>query len=70
VTDVVRVFSNASWVTRRVADSEGKKADEGTMMLRPAPQSNPATAAEPLQTRTLTPATTKEASDILMNGKV
>jgi hypothetical protein len=57
-------------VTASVLASKGKKTDEGTMMLPSEPKSNPATVAESPETQTLTPATTKEASDILINSKI
>jgi hypothetical protein len=50
-----------------VADSRGKKTDEGTVMSSSAPKSNRAAVAESPETRTrtpATPATPKEASDI------
>jgi hypothetical protein len=55
-----------SRVMASVPASEGKKTDEGTMMLPSTAESNPATVAAPPKTQTLTPATTKEASDILI----
>jgi hypothetical protein len=45
----------------------GKKTVEGTMMLSPAPKSNPVAVAEPPETQNLKPAT---ISDILVNGKI
>jgi hypothetical protein len=56
-------------VTLSAATREGKKTDEGTMMSPPEPnsQSDAVAIADPLETRSLTPATTKEASDILTN---
>jgi hypothetical protein len=49
-------------VTRRLADREGKKADDGTMTS--SPDANPTTVADCPATQTLTPATTTRASDI------
>jgi hypothetical protein len=49
-------------VTRRLADREGKKADDGTMTS--SPDANPTTVAHRPATQTLTPATTTRASDI------
>jgi hypothetical protein len=49
---------------------QGKKSDEGTMMLPPTPKFNPAAVADSPQAQTLTPATTKKASDILINCKM
>jgi hypothetical protein len=70
VIDLIGAFPNAELpirVTDSVLASEGKKTDEGTMMFSSQHKSNPATVAESPETRTLTPATTKEASDILIN---
>jgi hypothetical protein len=67
---MIDAFSNTrppSRVTASVTASEGKKTDEGTMMLPSTAEYNPATVAESPETQTLTPATTKEASDILIN---
>jgi hypothetical protein len=54
-------------VTASVPASQGEKTDEGTMMLKSTPESNPVAVAELPETQTLTPATTKEATDILIN---
>jgi hypothetical protein len=73
MTDKISALSNAQLpirVTDSVTAGEGRKTDEGTMMLPSPHVSNPAAVAESPQTRTLTPATTKEASDILINRKI
>jgi hypothetical protein len=73
VTDVIRMFANApppSWVTHSVADSEGKRRDEGTMIQPPEPKPNRVIVADPPEAQTSTPATTKLASDILVNWKI
>jgi hypothetical protein len=73
VIDKIGAFTNARppiRVTAGVTAGQGKKTDEGTTMLPSAHESNPAVAAESPQTRTLTPATTKDASDILIRGKI
>jgi hypothetical protein len=73
VADVIRVFSNAqrpTWVARSVADSEGKKTDEGTMMPPPEPKRNPMAVADPPEAETSTAATTKRESDILVNWRI
>jgi hypothetical protein len=51
------------------AAGEGKKTDEGTMMPPPEPNSkyDPVAATDPRETQSLTPATTKDAFDILIN---
>jgi hypothetical protein len=56
-------------VTPNVAASEGKKTDEGTIMRPPERKPNPMTVADPLGARTWTPATTKQASDIVTTAK-
>jgi hypothetical protein len=50
------------------AAGEGKKIDEGTRMPPPEPNSNSdaVAVADPRETQSLTLATTKEASDILI----
>jgi hypothetical protein len=47
------------------AAGEGQKTDEGTMMPPPEPnsKSDPVAVTDPRETQSLTPATTKEASD-------
>jgi hypothetical protein len=57
-------------VTASVPASQGKKTDEGTMMLPSTPESNPAAVPESPETQIPTPATTKDASDILINWKI
>jgi hypothetical protein len=57
-------------VTDRVPASEGKKTGDGMMMWPSARQSNPVAVAESPETLTLTPATTREAPDILINCKI
>jgi hypothetical protein len=67
---MISAFSNTQpsiCVTTSVPASQGKKTDEGTMMSTSTAKSNPATVAEWPETQILTPATTKEASDILIN---
>jgi hypothetical protein len=56
-------------VTHSAAVGEGKKIDEGTVMplLESNSKSDPVAVADPRETQSLTPATTKEASDILIN---
>jgi hypothetical protein len=71
---MINIFSDAQWlirVTSSVAAGQGKKRDVVTMLLPPERVFNPSAAAESPKTRTSTPATTKEASDILIkcNGK-
>jgi hypothetical protein len=56
-----------SRVMASVPTSEGKKTDEGTMTLPSTAESNPVTVVESPETQTLTPATTKEISDMLIN---
>jgi hypothetical protein len=71
--DLIDVFSNAlrpCCVRRSVADSEGKKSDEGTVMQRSEPKPNWMALADPPEAHTLRPATTKRASDILANWKI
>jgi hypothetical protein len=70
VISVPRNARGPIWVTVSVADSDGKKTDEGTMMWRPEPSSNSVAFADPPEVQTLTPATTEEASDILINCKM
>jgi hypothetical protein len=70
---MINTLSNAQLpirVTDSVSASEGKKTVEGTMMLPSEPKSNPAAVTESPETQTLTPATTKEASDILIHCKI
>jgi hypothetical protein len=65
VIDVIGLYLKADApmrVTRRLADREGKKADDGTMTS--SPDTNPTTVADRPATQTLTPATTTRASDI------
>jgi hypothetical protein len=55
-------------LTHSVAVSDGTKREEGTVMRTPPNFKSDAVAvADPRQTQRLTPATTKEASDILTN---
>jgi hypothetical protein len=56
-------------VTPSAAAGEGKKTDEGAMMplLESNSKSDPVTVADPRETQSLTPATTNEVSDILIN---
>jgi hypothetical protein len=54
-------------MTLSVADSDGTKTEEGTMMSHLEGSANPAAVADPCETRNSTPATTKEGSDILIN---
>jgi hypothetical protein len=73
VIDMIGSVSNAQTlirVTLSFAVRDGKKTDAGTMMLWSELESNQATVAESPETQTLMPATTKEASDILMNCKI
>jgi hypothetical protein len=58
------------WVTSGAADGEGKKTEEGTMMLTPGPQSSFVTVTDPPEAQTVTSATTEEVSDILTNCKI
>jgi hypothetical protein len=70
---VIHIISNAgrpTSVTRSVADSEGKKTDDGTMTQPPEPKPNPMAVADPPEAQTSTPATTKRASDILVNWRI
>jgi hypothetical protein len=72
VTDVIGTFSDPRgpiWMTSSVAASEGKKTEEGMTMSTPEPPSNSVALADPLEARNLTPATTKEAADIVTNCK-
>jgi hypothetical protein len=72
VIDKINAFPNAERlirVTLSVPARQGKKTDEGTMMLPSAHESNPSAIAEPPQLQILPPATTKESSDILINCK-
>jgi hypothetical protein len=72
VFDQISAFPNAERpirVTSSVPARQGKKTDEGTMMLSSAHESNPSAVVEPPQMQILMPATTKEASDILINCK-
>jgi hypothetical protein len=65
--DVIGWLSKELWLmfaTRRLATREGKKADDGRMTS--SLDANPTTVADRPATQTLTPATTKEVSDILM----
>jgi hypothetical protein len=55
------------WVTTSAAAGERKKTHEGRMMPPPDCRSDPVAVGDPLETQTVTPATTKEPSDILMN---
>jgi hypothetical protein len=69
--DETSAFPNAEppiRVTSSVTARQGKKTAEGTIMLPSAHESNLAAVAESPQTQILTPATTKEASDVLING--
>jgi hypothetical protein len=50
--------------TSRLADKEGKNADDGTKIS--FSDVNPMTVANPATAETLTPATATEASDMLM----
>jgi hypothetical protein len=55
VTNVIRIFANArrpTSVTRSVADSEGKKTDEGTMIQPPESKPNPMAVADPPEAQT------------------
>jgi hypothetical protein len=73
VIEKISAFSSAELLIRVTSTppaGEGKKNDEGTMMLLSAYESNPATVAESPQTQILTSATTKEVSDILINSKI
>jgi hypothetical protein len=73
VIDLIGALPNAPspmLLTDSVRTSQGKKTDEGAMMLPSAPESNPAAIAESPQTPNLTLATTKDASDILIRGKI
>jgi hypothetical protein len=68
--DVIRVARNAQPLVRvrpGFASSLGKKTDEGTMMSPPQPnsKSNPSIASNAPETQTLTPETTKDATDIV-----
>jgi hypothetical protein len=58
-------------VTPSAAAGEGKKTDEGTMIPLPEPnsKSDPVAVADPPEMRNQTPATTKEAFDILTNSR-
>jgi hypothetical protein len=56
-------------VTPTAAVGEGKKIDEGTMIPPSNPKSDPVAVADPRETRSLTPATTKETADILTNRR-
>jgi hypothetical protein len=70
---MIDAFSNARssiWVTASLSARQGKKTDDETMMLPPAPKFNPAAVAVWPKTQTLMPATTEEASDILINCKI
>jgi hypothetical protein len=58
------------WVTTSLPARQGKKTDEGTMMLPPATKFNSTAVAVWPKTQTLTPATTEKASDILINCKI
>jgi hypothetical protein len=55
-----------------VADSEGKKTEEGTMMssFEPQSESNLVAVADPPAAQTLTPETIEQTSDILTNGRI
>jgi hypothetical protein len=69
---VIAVYTNALWpiwVTFSVAASEGKKTEEGTMMLTHELLRNLATVADPPEAKALKPETTERASDILTNCK-
>jgi hypothetical protein len=73
VIDVIDAFSNAQSpirVTARLPTRQGKKTDEGTMMLPPAPKFNPSAVVVWPETQTLIPATTEKASDIVTNCKI
>jgi hypothetical protein len=50
-----------------VRASQGKKTDEGTMMLLAEPKSNSLVIAEPPEMHILTLETTKEGAHILIN---
>jgi hypothetical protein len=74
VIDVICRGPNSKWpiwVTSSVAIREGKKTEEGTMMSpsehESESESNLTVIIDPPETQSLTPATTKEASDILIN---
>jgi hypothetical protein len=67
VIDVIFVPRNGKLpirVTLSVAANEGKKTDEGTTMAPAECGSNSVAVADLPETQSLTPATTKEASDI------
>jgi hypothetical protein len=55
------------WLTRTVVVSEGLKAENGTIMLALECRTKLVTVADPREIQSLTPATTKEASDVLIN---
>jgi hypothetical protein len=70
---MIRVLSDPRrpiWVISSVADSEGKKTEEGMTMSTLEPHSNSVAAADSAEAQTLTSATTEEASDIVTNFKV
>jgi hypothetical protein len=52
-----------------VAARKGKKTEEGTMMWPLRAESSPMAIADSPEAQTLTPATTKEGSDIVRNCK-
>jgi hypothetical protein len=58
-------------VTHSATAGERKKLDEGTMMapLELIYESDPMAVADPRETQSLMPATTKDASDIQMNRR-
>jgi protoporphyrinogen oxidase len=67
---MIRVLSNARgpiWVTSSVADSDGKKTEEGMTMSTLETHSNLVATANPPEAQNLMSATTQEASDIVTN---
>jgi hypothetical protein len=57
-------------VISRVAISEGKKTEEGTMMSISEPLSNPVAVTDPPDVQTPMPATIEDALDVLTNGRI
>jgi hypothetical protein len=55
-------------VTHSAAAGEGKKIDDGTMKPPLNSKSDPVTVADPREPQSLTPAATKETSDIQINS--